>query len=393
VLLCALGLFVAATAFAMWRHERPAPPARFATPAETVSYAIAFVDVGPMHWVLALLKIVCGPFLAADGHAFLLSIGPALLVLVAQYVWVVRMETSFEDGSIALAHRTAEFITARREGRRLFSRAPTRARSEPFRLPGRAPAEVAFLWKNLTSTWAGFKPRTVVLCAAAILVVGAWLPHEPFGPGVLRFLGWAAALMAGYTLLLGPQYARQDLRSDLSHADMLKAYPLEGWRIMLGELLAPVAILAALLWLELLVFGVSLRQLGLPWMTPGEWAPALLCLAAVVPFVAAIQLIVPNAAGLLFPAWTQLTPNRTAGIDAIGQRLIFTFGQLLATVLALVPAALAAAILFVATQWVIGTDPAIAVAAAGAIVILAGELWIGVWWLGERFEKFDLARQ
>jgi len=391
ILLCALGLFVAATAIAMARHERPAPPANFAIPAETAYYAIGFVDVGPMHWVLALLKIVCGPFLAPDGHAFLLAIGPALLVLLAQYVWVVRMETSFEDGSIALAHRTAEFMAARREGRRMFSRAPTRARGEPFRLSGRAPAEAAFLWKNLTSTWSGFNPRTVALSAVAILVVCGWLRHEPFGPGALRFLGWAAAVMSGYTLLLGPQYARQDLRGDLSHADMLKAYPLAGWRIVLGELLAPVAILTALLWLELLVFGLALPFLNLPWMTAAEWAPTLVCLAAVFPFVAAMQLIVPNAAVLLFPGWAQMTPSRTAGIDAMGQRMIFMLGQMLATIVALVPAALAAAILFIATQWLVGTDPALALAAVGVLAILGGELWVGVWWLGERFEKFDLA--
>ena len=35
-----------------------------------------------------------------------------------------------------------------------------------------------------------------------------------------------------------PQLLRQDLRSDLLNADLLKAYPLPGWQIVLGEVLA-----------------------------------------------------------------------------------------------------------------------------------------------------------
>jgi len=43
-----------------------------------------------------------------------------------------------------------------------------------------------------------------------------------------------AAIFAGYTLLLGPRLARQDLRSDLPNSDILKTYPLAGWQILFG---------------------------------------------------------------------------------------------------------------------------------------------------------------
>jgi hypothetical protein len=355
-----------------------------------LAYAIGQVDVGPMHWVLAILKIVFGPFLAPDWRAFSLAIGPALLVLLAHYVWVVRMEISFEDGSIALAQRTAEFNSARREGKRIFGGIPTRARRDPFPLPRRAPAEIAFLWKNLASTWSGFSPRTALLCAGAILLGCNWLAREPFGHGVLKFLGGLALVMAAYTLLLGPQYARQDLRADLSNADLIKAYPLPGWRIVLGEIMAPVAILGALLWLELLVVALALPEPRFPWMAPDLWIPMLVCLGVLAPFVSAMLLFVPNAGALLFPAWFHALRSRTAGVDAIGQRLIFTFGQILATVIALVPAAVTAALIYVATQWLLGNAAALAIATAAVIAIIAGELWVGIWWLGERFEKFDL---
>jgi uncharacterized membrane protein YfbV (UPF0208 family) len=391
--LAAIGLFLGATAFAAWRHARATGPADLAGPAEVLAFGIGWIDVGPMHWVLAFLKIVFGPFLAPDWRAFFLAMGPALLVLLAHYAWVVRMQTSFEDGSIALAHKTSEFMSARREGRRIFGRPPTRARREPFRLPEQAPPEMAFLWKNLTSTWSGFSLRTLLVCMLGVILACNLLSHEPFGPVVLRNLGWGALVLAGYTLLIGPQYARQDLRSDLSHADILKTYPLPGWRIVLGELLAPVAILGAILWLELLVAGLTLGESHLPWLSPEQWGPGLICIALVAPFVFALQLLIPNAGALLFPAWIQSPQNRTAGIDAVGQRLIFTFGQLLATVIALVPAFASAAILIFATQWLVGMSAAIAVATPVVLIILAGELWIGIWWLGRRFERFDLVKQ
>jgi hypothetical protein len=391
--LLALGLFLGATGLAVWRHARPPRQADLAGSGQMLAYAIGQVDVGPMHWVLAILKIVFGPFLAPDWRAFSLAIGPALLVLLAHYVWVVRMEISFEDGSIALAQRTAEFNSARREGKRIFGGIPTRARRDPFPLPRRAPAEIAFLWKNLASTWSGFSPRTALLCAGAILLGCNWLAREPFGHGVLKFLGGLALVMAAYTLLLGPQYARQDLRADLSNADLIKAYPLPGWRIVLGEIMAPVAILGALLWLELLVVALALPEPRFPWMAPDLWIPMLVCLGVLAPFVSAMLLFVPNAGALLFPAWFHALRSRTAGVDAIGQRLIFTFGQILATVIALVPAAVTAALIYVATQWLLGNAAALAIATAAVIAIIAGELWVGIWWLGERFEKFDLARQ
>ena len=45
--------------------------------------------------------------------------------------------------------------------------------------------------------------------------------------------------------MIGPQLLRQDFRQDLPLADLLKTYPLRGWQLALGELLAPAAILTS----------------------------------------------------------------------------------------------------------------------------------------------------
>ena len=103
--------------------------------------------------------------------------------------------------------------------------------------------------------------------------------------------------------------ARQDLRSDLPNSDILKTYPLAGWQVLLGETLTPVVILTGLVWLALLAAALALgpRAATIAWLTPGFRLTAGLCAAATVPVLCALQLIIPNAAALLFPAWFQAT--------------------------------------------------------------------------------------
>ncbi len=96
---------------------------------------------------------------------------------------------------------------------------------------------------------------------------------------------------------------------------------------------------------------------------------------------------------LLFPAWHQATRFRTGGVEMIGQRLVFILGQFLVVVLMLLPAVLAAPIIVFATQWIIGLAPAIVVATGAVLAIIGVELWIGLWLLGARFEKIDIAAE
>ncbi|MEI6861589.1 MAG: hypothetical protein WCL04_04990, partial [Verrucomicrobiota bacterium] len=195
-----------------------------------------------------------------------------------------------------------------------------------------------------------------------------------------------------YILLLGPQLARQDLRHDLGNLDLLKTYPLPGWQVLLGELLAPVAILSALVWLALLAMAMAFRaKLGASF-APGVLATGGGCIALTIPPLVMVQLLVPNAAAVMFPAWASSMRGRgNGGIDMMGQRLIVVFGQLLVLLLALLPAGLSGLVLIVAFQWLIGAGPAIALATVAVLVLLGGELWCGIWLLGQRFEKIDLA--
>jgi hypothetical protein len=199
---------------------------------------------------------------------------------------------------------------------------------------------------------------------------------------------------AVYTLLLGPQIVRQDLRADLPNADILKTYPIEGWRLAFGELLAPTAVLSLCLWLCILICAFVIDPSGsIEWLTPGRRITIAACLGIVSPFVCLLQLIVPNSIMLLLPGWYQAARTRGGGIELLGQRLIFGLAQLLMALVVAVPAILAAGLIVFSAQFFVGLSGAIAVATLAVVAILAGEAAVGLWWVGSRFERFDLSSE
>jgi hypothetical protein len=253
---------------------------------------------------------------------------------------------------------------------------------------------VAFLWKNLLSTSAFYRPRVALGMLVFIPLVCAWLVREPALQAV-RFIGLTVfAFVTVFTLLFGPMTARQDLRADLPNSDILKTYPLHGWQVVLGELLTPVSILTVSAWMGLLVVVLLFPWERFAWFTAVHLTGAALGVAVLAPPLIAIQCLVPNAAAVVFPAWAQLARDRTErGIEVMGQRIILVVGQLLVTAVAVVPAALGAALVFLITQWLVGVVAGAALAVAAVFVLLSLEFWLGIRWLGTRFEHFDLSTE
>jgi hypothetical protein len=243
------------------------------------------------------------------------------------------------------------------------------------------------------STWQYFTLRVLLICAAVIVGAAAWINSHPMGRAVLPGVGIMALIFGAYALVVGPQFARQDIRSDMAHADVLKTFPMAGWQIVLGELLTPIVILTAILWLTLLTVLLTLQpeSVGLTWLTAEVRIAGGLSLAVIVPLLATLQLLVPNAAALVFPAWFQMSRTRGGGPEVFGQRMIFFFAQVLMMALALLPAAGMAALLIFILQWWLGPVAAVGFATFAVLVTLLAEVACGVWWLGERFEKLDLS--
>lgn len=364
------------------------------------SWLVTLTGTAPLGWLLWPCKIVVGPFLAADTLRFLIALGPALLVITVHYLWVVRSAIAFEDASLEYAEKRAARVAAWRSGDRRLRHPPAPGRAEPFRLPGTGRPEIAFFWKNLLSTWPYFNLRVFGACAVIIVAGCLWLNSQPSWRGLLPGLGAMTLVFGAYTLVVGPQFARQDIRSDLINADILKSYPLAGWQIVLGELLTPVVILTGVLWLALLALAFTFH-FGRPdfaWLTPSVRIACALGLAVNAPALVSLQLLVPSAAALMFPGWFQASRTRGGGPEVVGQRMIFFFAQTLTMVFAILPAALVAAVPFavIALLHQFGSVAILISCILGAalmLIVLLAEVGCGLWLIGGRFERIDLSAE
>jgi hypothetical protein len=253
--------------------------------------------------------------------------------------------------------------------------------------------ELAFLWKNLLSTASYLRPRTAIIAALIIVALWGWFSGNAVFEAMRPAIAIFAAVIGAYLLVLGPQIARQDLRSDLANTDMLKTYPLHGWQVVVGEILTPAAIVTVLVWLTLLAAVFTFRSERLVWLTPQLRFGVAASIALIVPFLCTLQLLVLNTAAILFPAWLQSARQTGGGIDVMGQRLLFLAGNLLVIVVALLPATVVASVLFFTAQWIVGDVAAGALGVIAIIFILGAEAWLGIQWLGKRFERFDLSAE
>jgi hypothetical protein len=397
VVFLGLSLVIALTLAWVWRDLQAPEPADIAGVEPFTRYVLGVLNGGLLGLLLWPLKLVLGPFLAVDLRSFSFALPPALLVIAAHYFWVLRLESvSFEEASLALAEKRTATVTALREGRGTAFTTRAKSRPAPFYLADTGRPELAFLWKNLLSTAPYLNIRTFAIGAALIIVGSKWfLGSDEIAMATRTVVSAFSLIAGGYILVFGPHLARQDLRSDLLNADILKTYPLPGWQLLLGQLLTPLAILTGLVWLAILTAALAFQptgQLALT-VTPALRITTAIGIAAITPLLCTLQLLVLNGATLLFPAWFHTSRHQGGGIEVMGQRLIFFVGQLLVMLTALLPAGLAAFALIFAAQWLIGALAAVILATLSVLLILAGEVWCTLWWLGERFEKLDLSSE
>ena len=195
-------------------------------------------------------------------------------------------------------------------------------------------------------------------------------------------------------LLMGPQALHVDLRHDLPVADVLKMYPMRGWLVVLGEILAPTVVLACVEWLLLIIaVGVFPDQAGRRELPLLHRACFGLGLALLAPWLNVLSLLIINAGVLFFPAWSHLGPGSAQGFEVMGQRLILMAGQLVALALCVVPAGLVFALVFFFGRLIVGAVAVVPIAAAAATLVLAGEAAIAVRFLGGLFERFDVSAE
>ncbi|MBI2924161.1 MAG: hypothetical protein HYY24_00470 [Verrucomicrobia bacterium] len=344
--------------------------------------------------ILLPFRLLVRPAFAASARDFLLALGPALALLIAHYWWVVRSNVAFEEASVEAARKLADRMAAARAGNlQLGKKAKSKVR-QPFTLGAAGSPMIALFWKNLilTSHWFTWRIWLVLIWLA---VVGSFfLAATVRDSGVRVAVGGFALGIAGMALLMGPHVLHADLRHDLPVADVLKMYPLRGWQVVLGEILAPAAVLACVQWLLLIIaVGSFPGQMGPRELPLLHRAGFGLGIGLVAPLLNVLSLLIINAGVLYFPAWSHLGPGSAQGFEVMGQRMILMVGQLLVLALGLLPAALVFALLFFLGKLLVGPIVAMLVGAVGVAAVLAVEGGLAIHFLGRLFERFDVSAE
>ena len=389
-----LGLAVGATI--LWgRHTIPMPRLQeFDSLHAFMSYLTQAFDSGPAPYLLYPFRLMVRPYLAADGHAFLRALWPVLGMLGVHYWWVIRSNVAFEEASVELSRKIADRVAAVRAGRWQPGQKMKKAKRPPFELQPTGWPGLALLWKNLIAAGQFFSARLLLLLLWGVFMVSIVLGSLATESGLMPALSLLCLMLTGMCVLLGPQMVRQDFRQDLPMADILKMYPLRGWQVALGELLAPAVILTATQWCLLILTVGLCSRLPDAVVVPLSTRLALGLGAAVIfPMLNLISLLIPNLGVLIFPSWFQTGKDSPQGIEATGQRLIFMLGQLVVLVVALVPAALSFTMIFLTTKYVAGWVVAVPPASVAAAIVLAMEAALGLMLLGRLFDRLDLSAE
>jgi len=314
---------------------------------------------------------------AQSPAAFLRALPWALLIFILNYFWVIRSDAQFEEASAEFAEKIARI----RKGQLAAPKVRSGTTPTPFKLSLEGPPETAILWKNLIMVGRYLSLRTLILFLPLFVMFGVVLVSGSRG-GLGAAFGGMSVLVFIFTILLGPQIARNDLRRDLANLAVLKTWPVSGAALVRGEVMAPAVLLtviASLCALNGVIFAASIRMSASSAIAAGVLAPGLILL----------QLLAQNALAVLWPSWFA-TGAQVRGIDVMGQRLLMMLGLLLVLVVAAVPAGIVAGVLLLGIYFLTGTYAVVAPALAAAAVLLT-EAFAASHAIGKLLDRTDVS--
>jgi hypothetical protein len=246
------------------------------------------------------------------------------------------------------------------------------------------------MWKNLTrlvrTSSPGVAMTTALLIAA---IIGFTLLQGEEHAEVTVMIATLALSWVAVLGIFGPQWVRNDLRGEVDHLQVLRAWPISGTSLMAGQVFSSALVLTATQALLATVGLTALAQTGqidLDATTLGIlFLPGVIALGALNLVALAIQ----NAGALLFPAWVR-SEIRPGGIEAMGQHLLTAGISFLILVLASVaPAAVGVGSGYLLWDRLAWWSLIPAFLLSGAAFGLEAFLMLD--WMGDRFDALDLS--
>jgi hypothetical protein len=230
-------------------------------------------------------------------------------------------------------------------------------------------------WRQLTAAPRSQALTGYVLLLAVILVISVirsqkvGLEHPQLAPMTIGFMGWISFLLTPMITF--------DFRCDLERMDVLKALPLQSWRIVVGQLVAPVLIVSLVQWLILLVLILLGHRLDL-------------LLGAIV-FVLPINLLLFGIDNLLF-LWypTPMVWGTAGNFQVMGRNMLLMMAKFLILGIIGGVTGLAWALVYLVMQFVQGPSW---LASLAVVWLLLSGFGIGLMPLiAQAFRRFDVVR-
>ena len=339
------------------------------------------------HALLAPFRLLVRAAVTEEPQAWLRAMGPALAILFAHYLWVLRSDAAFEASAAEAAFEHATRLASRGAGGRPAAAGVPRS-APPFRLAPVGRPAVAVYWKNLTAVMRTARIRKVALSFAVGAAALGFLSLQQSGP-LTAAIGALSGTWAIFSIALGPQWVRNDLRTDLQHLELLRSYPVSGAAILAAEAAAAATVLTLV---QLILIGLAYcALLGDPTLplSIGARSIAVLAAAVVLPAVNYIGLLLLNGGALLFPAWVRLGPTRASGVEGLGQNALSMVVYAAALLVVLIPALAAAGAAGWPLRHIIGEWAWIPGGLVG-LVVLAVESRLLLGPLGRALERIDI---
>ncbi len=333
------------------------------------------------------VRSVLAPVFAGDFSSWIRVMPFAVVILLVHYLWVVRLDASFEEAALEATQHRADRV------QRFRSSQMARARSKKgkvVRIPklaSRGAPAVAIVWKNVAAAMRGGTWRSQLIAFTIGLVVMAIAIRSASEKAADLFMGLAAGWGA-MLVFVGPLWMRFDLRLDLPRLSILKTWPLPGRQIVAAEIAAVTLLHSVTIW-SLMVVPVVLAIMDPRLLLSNHIGMATFVAAAIaIPTLNALMFTVQNGTALLFPAWVRLGTD-SRGFETMGQNLLTMGATTLVAAVALVfPAGLALLVIFLGHSLGVWTLP-LAALLGGSLLLL--ELWPIVNWLGDVFERTDIS--
>ncbi len=256
-----------------------------------------------------LSRFVLWPFIAlarplfADWPApFFYALGESAIVLVAVAAWVLASDDAFQDAA-------AEVAAKRASGPAAAGGASFKARATGLTLAPVGRPELAFAWKAALQTFRLVDRRTLARFAAIAGALSVAAASIGRGNGVAAMFGAFAAVGVAFSVLMGPQALRIDMRQDLRHLELLKTWPIKASAIVRGELIWPGVLLTGSSWM-LVALAAMLSAAVFTKVDLAMRLSAALAIAILAPALIFAQFTIHNGVALLFPAWVPLGNQR-----------------------------------------------------------------------------------